>query len=386
MKIEKLSSIPGRMRLSIEGLKENSNLAMHIENVMKKLSNMQSISINIKTGNMLLIYKPYYIDEDMILNCIYKLNINESKLTSIRYERTKFSSEKLFKDEKSLSRRLLALSTAIASVLIFSSVPIYAISSLILGFPGIIYITSHFSLKYTLIEASFNNVYVKDTNTIRIVKNIKNIFIHSNLVFNNDKLEKLGSINHFRIESLISTGAVEDPINIDVRKLIKDLRDIGINNINIIPADEKKDLLLYANKSLGLYNIQKNEYPEMILTNENDINSLKTLDKKIILSLSSYKSFNEESIHIDRHELYKIPWLIKTCMNNQEYLIRSHATAVSINVFGIMLAFMKYISLSESIILYFVNTLGNVLYLKHKTLHHNKEELLYGTETDFSNA
>ena len=229
-------------------------------------------------------------------------------------------------------------------------------------------------------------MYVKDTNAIRFVKNTKSIFIHSNLVFNNDKLEKLGSMNHFRIESLISTGAVEDPINMDVRKLIRDLRDIGINNINIIPADEKKDLLLYANKSLGLYNIQKNEYPQMILTNENDIKSLKTLDKKIILSLSSYKSFNEESIHIDRHKLYKIPWLIKTCINNQEYLTRSHATTVSINVFGIMLAFMKYISLSESIILYFVNTLGNVLYLKHKTLHHNKEELLYGTETDFSNA
>ena len=386
MKIEKLSSIPGRIRLSIEGLKGNSNLAMHIENIIEKLSNMQSISINIKTGNILLTYKPYYIDEDTILNFICKFNIKANDLTSITYERTKFSSEKLFKEEKSLSRRLLALSIAIASVLIFSSSPIYAISSLILGFPGIIYITSHLSLKYTLIEASFNNVYVKDTNAIRFVKNIKSIFIHSNLVFNNDKLEKLGSINHFRIESLISTGAVEDPINMDVRKLIRDLRNMGINNINIISEDEKKGILLYANKSLGLYNIQKNEYPEMIITNENDIKAIKAIDKKIILSLSSCKSFDEESIHIDRHELYKIPWLIKTCINNQEYLTRSHVTAVSINVFGIMLAFMRYISLSESIILYFVNTLGNVLYLKHKILHHNKEELLYGTETDFSNA
>ena len=386
MKIETLSSIPGRIRLGIECLKGNSNLALYIENIIEKLSNIQLISINIKTGNILLTYKPYEIDEDKILNFICKFNIKANDLTSITYGRTKLSSEKLFKEETYLSRRLLALSTAIASVLFFSSSPIYAIASLILGFPGIIHITSHLSLKYTLIEASFNNVYVKDTNTVSLVKNIKGIFIHSNLVFNNDKLEKLGSINHFRIESLISTGAVDDPINIDVRKLIRDLRDIGINNINIIPADEKKDLLLYANKSLGLYNIQKNEYPEMIITNENDIKPLKTLDKKIILSLSSYKSFNEESIHIDRHELYKIPWLIKTCMNNQEYLTRSHATAVSINVFGIMLAFMKYISLSESIILYFVNTLGNVLYLKHKTLHHNKEELLYGTETNFSNA
>jgi hypothetical protein len=271
-------------------------------------------------------------------------------------------------------------------VLIFSSAPIYAISSLILGFPGIIYVTSHFSLKYTLIEASFNNMYVKDTNAIRFVKNTKSIFIHSNLVFNNDKLEKLGSMNHFRIESLINTGTVEDPINMDVRKLIRDLRDIGINNINIIPADEKKDLLLYANKSLGLYSIQKNEYPEMIITNENDINVIKDIDNKIILSLSSCKSFDRESIHINRNELYKIPWLIKTCINNQEYLTRSQVTAVSINVFGIMLAFIRYISLSGSIILYSLNTLGNVLYLKHKILHHNKKELLHGTKTEFSNA
>ena len=45
--IEKLSSIPGRVRLCIEGLKGNSNLALHIENILQKLSNIQSISLNI---------------------------------------------------------------------------------------------------------------------------------------------------------------------------------------------------------------------------------------------------------------------------------------------------------------------------------------------------
>jgi len=386
MKIETLSSIPGRIRLGIECLKGNSNLALYIENIIENLSNIQLISINIKTGNILLTYKPYEIDEDKILNFICKFNIKANDLTSITYGRTKLSSEKLFKEETYLSRRLLALSTAIASVLFFSSSPIYAIASLILGFPGIIHITSHLSLKYTLIEASFNNVYVKDTNTVSLVKNIKGIFIHSNLVFNNDNLEKLKSINHIKIESLISTGVIEDPINIDVRKLIRDLRNIGINNINIISDYEEKDFLLYANKSLGLYNIQNNEYPEMIIANENDIKVIKNIDNKIILSLSSCKSFDKESIHIDHHELYKIPWLIKTCINNQEYLARSHVTAVSINVFGIMLTFMRYISLKGSILVYFVNTLGNVLYLKHKILHHNKKELLHGTKTEFSNA
>lgn len=385
MKVENLSSIPGRIRLGIEDLKGNSNLALHIETMLEKLPNIQSIHINQKTGNILLTYKPYYMDEDTILNFIRRSSIPKNKFISITYEKTRFSSKELFKEEKSLSRRLLALSIVTASILFFTSSPIYAISSLILGFPGVIYLTSYLSLKYTLSKASLNNVYVKDTNTIKLIQNIKSVLIHPHVVFNHDKLEAFISINHFRIESLISTGAAEDPISITVRNLIRDLRYIGINNINIISEDEKKDILLYANKSLGLCDIQKNKRPEMIIINETGIGAIKAIDNRIILSISSCKELHSESIHIICHEPYKIPWLMRICINNQEYLTRSQATAVSINVFGVMLAFMNYITLSGAFILYFINTLGNILYLKHKILHYNKE-LSYGKQTEFGNA
>ncbi|WP_297428279.1 hypothetical protein [Clostridium sp.] len=140
----------------------------------------------------------------------------------------------------------------------------YAISSLILVFPGILFLTSYFSTKYTLIKAHYNNVYIKDSNSIKHIKNIKSILLHQNIVFNNDGLENLKSLNYFRIESFIATKKIKDPINADVRKLIKDLRSIGINNIDIISEYENSNLVLYANKSLGLYDNKKDQYPKII--------------------------------------------------------------------------------------------------------------------------
>lgn len=70
-------------------------------------------------------------------------------------------------------------------------------------------------------------------------------------------------------------------------------------------------------------------------------------------------------------------------MNSQEHLVRAHAIAISINVLGIFLSYIKNINVIGSLVLYFLNTLGNLLYIKHKTLNNknnNKELRLWKTE------
>jgi hypothetical protein len=377
MNIRKLSSIPGRIRLYIEGLKGNYYIAIHIENMLTNFSHIQSININTKTGNILLIYNSYYINEDMIFRIISSSSIKVNNLAKLTYCRNKASncSKELLQNTKSLSRGLLALSLSVASILFFTSSPTHAICSLILGFPGVIYLTSYFSLKYILHKAYLNNVYIKDIHSIRYIKNMKGISLHPSIVFNNN-FDKFKSINYFRLESLIYTNKIDNLINIEVRKLIKNLRTIGLNNITIISNYRNNNLILYANKSLGLYDHKENQQHEITVINYKDLSEIDKIDRKIILSISPSKKFYEDNITIACSKLCQISWLIEVCMNSEEHLVRAHSIAVSINVFGIFLALIKFISLNQTILLYLMNTLGNLFYIKYNIIHtikNNKE-------------
>lgn len=382
-KVQKLFSIPGRIRLGLIGLKGNSNLALYVENIFIKFPNVESVHVNIKTGNILLIYNSYCIDEDRILKYIYETSIPAQYWKHEMFKKIKRSSTDLYKDEKYLSRSLLTISVAAASILFLTASPISAISSIVLGFPGIIYLNSYLSSTYTRSKACLNEVYVKNIETINSIQNIKNILIHSSVVFDNDKLERLQPIDCLKIESLISTGAVEDPIRSEVRTLIKDLRSIGINHLYII-SDDENSIFLYANRSLGLDHIGEKEFPEILIINDNSLDTTKTMDNRIIVSLSESKKKYVRNIHVRCHEIDKIPWLIKNCMDSKEYLTRSQTAAVSLNILGMMLIFVRYIGLSGSLILYLINIFGNTLYLKRKILHY--KELSNEEKTGFRNA
>ncbi len=373
MNIKKLSSIPGRIRLYIEGLKGNSDAVINIENLLKSISSIDSIHINIKTGNILLTYNSYCIDEDMICNIISSSHIKINNLNNMTYTENKLNvySEELFSDTKSLSHRLLAISISAASFLLFTSEPIYAICSLIFGIPAILYINSYVSLKYILENTALNDIYIKEANSIKHIRNINYILIHPQIVFKDCYLKNPKLMCHPEIESFIYTKKIADPINIEARNLIKNLRYIGINNIAIIEDDENTELILYANKALGLYTTKDDaQNNNLIIIKENvfpNINDIE--DNSLILSMLPYLKSSNKDINITCHELSKIPWIIQGCRISQEYLIRSQATAISINILGIFFAFIKHINLSGTILLYFLNTLGNLFYIRHKTLN-----------------
>ena len=373
MNIKKLSSIPGRIRLYIEGLKGNSNAVINIKNLLRSISSIDSIHINIKTGNILLTYNSYCIDEDMICNIISSSHIKINNLNNMTYTENKLNvySKELLSDTKSLSHRLLAISISAASFLLFTTEPIYAICSLIFGIPAILYINSYVSLKYILENTALNDIYIKEANSIKHIRNINCILIHPQIVFNDCYLKNPKLMRHPEIESFIYTKKITDPINIEARNLIKNLRYIGINNIAIIEDDENKELILYANKTLGLYTTKDDaQNNNLIIIKENvfpNINEIE--DNSLILSKLPYLKSSNKDINITCHELSKIPWIIQDCRISQEYLIRSQAAAISINILGIFFALIKHINLSGTILLYFLNTLGNLFYIRHKTLN-----------------
>lgn len=376
MNIKKLSSIPGRIRLYIEGLKGNSSAVINIKNLLKSISSIDSIHINIKTGNILLTYNSYCIDEDMICNIISSSYVKINNLNNMTYTKNKLNvySKELFSVTKSLSHRLLAISISAASFLLFTSESIYAICSLIFGIPAILYINSYASLKYILENAASNDIYIKEANSIEHIRNINYILIHPQIIFNDCYLKNSKLVHHLKIESSIYAKRITDPINIEARNLIKNLRYIGINNIAIIEDDENTELILYANKTLGLYNTKEDvQYNNLIITKENVFPNIIDMDSSLILSILPFLKSSNKDISIICHELSKIQWIIQDCRINQEYLIRSQAAAISINILGIFFALIKHINLSGTILLYFLNTLGNLFYIRHRTLRHNQK-------------
>ncbi|OOM78938.1 HMA2 domain-containing protein [Clostridium sp. BL-8] len=377
MNIKKLSSIPGRIRLYIEGLKGNSSAVINIKNLLKSIPSIDSIHINIKTGNILLTYDSYCIDEDLICNVISSSHIKINNLNNITYTENKLNifSKELFSGTKSLSHRLLAISISAASFLLFTAEPIYTLCSLIFGIPAILYINSYVSLKYILENAALNDIHIKEANSIERIRNINYILIHPQIVFNDCYLKNPKLMDHPEIEGFIYTKKVTDPINIEARNLIKKLRYIGINNIAILEDNVTKRLILYANKTLGLYNIKEDaKHNNLIITQENVFSNINDIDRSLILGiLHGLKSSNKD-INITCHELSKIPWIIQDCRISQEYLVRSQAAAISINILGIFFALIKHINLSGTILLYFLNTFGNLFYIRHKTLMHTKKQ------------
>lgn len=373
MNIKKLSSIPGRIRLYIEELKGNSNAVINIENLLRSISSIDSIHINIKTGNILLTYNSYCIDEDMICNVISSSHIKINNLNNMTYTENKLNvySKELFSSTKSLSHRLLAISISAASFLLFTAEPIYTICSLILGIPAILYINSYVSLKYILKNAALNDIYIKEANSIKHIGNINYILIHPQIVFSDCYLKNPKLMHHLEIESFIYAKKITDPINIEARNLIKNLRYIGINNIVVIEDDDYKELILYANKTLGLYNTKEDaQRNNLIIIKENVFLNINDIENSsLLLSILPCLKSSNKDINITCHELSKIPWIIQDCRISQEYLIRSQATAISINILGIFFALIKHINLSGTILLYFLNTFGNLFYIRHRTLN-----------------
>ena len=373
IKISKINSFPGRIRLKVENLKNKIWYASAIETALKELGSIELAEANIRTGNLLILYNRINIEEDILLEQIKSTKIFITKDFQAAKEHLEPEPyEDIFEEEKSLSRRISVLSAAAASVLLFSAAPANAAAALLLGFPGVIYITAYLSQKYTLKKAKRMDISIKNTRVIRKIQKVRSILLHPEVIIEEKNREQLNSKSYLEIENLIANDEIEDPVQPYTRKLVKNIRKIGIHDISVLSGGNKTGVLIYAVKTLGLQDKRKHCPPEMIIQKNGSV-SAEWIPDNIILCSSDNKTEKTQNIDIRCYDLNKIPWLINICHRSNEFLCRSQIAAASINVFGIMLVFTGYLYLGTSLLLYLINMFGNIWYLRYKILQSNKE-------------
>lgn len=385
LKINRIFSIPGRIRLKVENLRHDSNYAYAIETSLMKLSNINSVKANAATGNLLIMYNCFVVEEAALLNQITGIRITIHNFAAGRKDALqRKSASEMFREEKSLSKRFPLLSIAAASALLLSSSMTGAAAALVLGFPGIIYITSYLSFKYTLLLAERNEIYINKAGVIRNIQNLRGIFFHRNVIIDAGNTEHLFAESYLGIETMVANGGIEDPVHQNVRNLIKELRKTGINNLSVLNERNKTGLFVYAVKTLGLDDSGKHRYPEIRIKKDPFINT-KSIYNGLALYVSENKNTESYNIYMKGYELYKIPWFIRICRRSGELLTISQVAAVSINTFGMMLIFTGYLNLGTSILLYLINMFGNITYLRHHILNSDKE-IHHGEQRQLINA
>lgn len=385
--VSKIFSIPGRIRLKIKDLRENSSYASNIENSLINIYSVKTVMANIKTGNLLIIYDSDRINENELLSRIKNFNINtETNQITKRYKpnnryKTKSSFRELFQEEISLSKRLFIVSVTTASLLFITTSPIGAISVLLLGAPGVIFMNSYLSMRYTLIKAKQNEIHISNVSVIREIQNLTSISLYPNVIFQSKINENIYAMQAIEIETMVAGGEIEDPIPVEVRRLVKELRELGVNDITIYHKGNNIGIFIYANKNFGFETAER-DLSDLIIIGEEALN--KKLNHKIILCISKNNTIPWKMAQISCRDINKIAWLFQQCMRSNELLTRSQVTTVSIQIFGIMLAFIGFLNIGTSVILYGLNVLGNSIYLKHSILM-NKEKG-YGQQREYLKA
>ncbi len=391
IKFKKIFSIPGRIRLKAEELKANPEYALTIDKALLQYTFIISAAANSKTGNVLIEYDTSLINEYELLSLIQSMGISRQMMHIAG--RNKQNDQKLrkpftetYQEESSLTNRLSFLSVTAACVLIFASPPVSIIGALILGFPGMIYLTSYLSMRYARSEAYRHQIRIISHKTIRKLQKLRRIFMDSNIIYKDHSLD---DYSYMELETGIATGELSDPIHPEVRNMVKELRKNGMNDISILDDNVNTGLLLYGNKSLGLSDAGNPArsglpgYPfEMYIMAEDFFhrdNSLpgKAPEEKIYVCIienrTDWNSKKAGPVSIYCNEAGKIPWLLGFCRNSHEYLTRSQLIAVSINILGIMLAVTGHLHFTAALLLYIINMLSNALYLRHNILICSKE-------------
>ena len=83
-KVKKISSIPGRLRISVNVLKKNEQMSYEISNLLVHFKGIISAYSNKKTGNILIIYNDKNIDAAQIIDIIQGFKCNNKEIVISR--------------------------------------------------------------------------------------------------------------------------------------------------------------------------------------------------------------------------------------------------------------------------------------------------------------
>ncbi|WP_446899193.1 HMA2 domain-containing protein [Clostridium sp. LBM24168] len=399
--IKIMSSLPGRIRVNIKGLLRNDEKVLKVRSKLNRYSGILSANVNKFTGNVLVYYNTDEFDEDRVLIIIKKAfnsqevttaeNNHKSSLLKIFIDGVnplvlfkKKYSKRVYKNEYGISGKLFKISIAVSAVVFLLTGNIAnAISVFILGYPVILFALREVSYYYVSDKLNIEKIYMKDSTSLSFLESINALLIEDEVFkskFIKNKMYDM-NLNKYDIQKLVILGKLDNPVDENMKLVVNNIRMLGINNIFIIGSSENS-ITNYIGYLLGIEILDKNDLKKkkdpLIIDKLEDNNTVLIttdrlfeselrelcIDSIICLYRNDKLSFLKADFNLHYSDVNKLPLLIKLAYFCREVNVQTENIAITLNVFGMLLAVLNYLTPLYSVIYYILNTLLMMLTLK----------------------
>ncbi|MCX7904083.1 MAG: hypothetical protein N2486_06185 [Caloramator sp.] len=367
--LEKVFSIPGRVRFKSKELIGNKPLAASLELNLKKINAIKNYKINIYSGSILIIYDEISSSENELISYIqYVDNINEAYPPNFINKSIidSFNPIKLFKKGY---LRFFILGFVVSTALIGFGYGLGSVlSALILCYPAFLCLTHDLGYIYTFNKLFYYKVYVKNFSQSQRLSNLKNVFISDEVIMDENTLQIKGATPaKSKLQPLSLLKNSKDLISKDCYDLVFSLREIGINNIYFVKTTEDKNKEEHKRiaEVLGIAYLdshQKISETTSLIYEKNPIN----INNLILIKLNKNDSLNHQA-DIIVYNLSSIPFLMEEVYYCEEIIKRTQAILTAERIFEIFLLTIKlYTSPFIALSFYFLDLIWSTTYLKNK--------------------
>ncbi|AKL96398.1 hypothetical protein CACET_c29540 [Clostridium aceticum] len=400
-KIEIISSIPGRIRLNIEGLSKEEKLGYQVVCLFQELRGTKNVSFSRITGNILVLYNEDCLNEGKIIEHIKNFDFTKclevlpwttgesigkiiSKSLNPFHLIGKKYSEKIYKTEYILSKRLIKVGFLLGLALfIFTSYSMNILSIGILAYPGILFAIASATYYYTAEIFKYHSIFIKKSETLGLMGRTTDIFIQDQVLLKEEKgnsilLEK--DFSKAELQRCIVLGKINKPVTTEGETIIQELRKYGILNITLYTR--KKDVLTeYLAYYLGIEDIHHLSDEEGPMAKESS-NGVKLLviqedliedtrktprDVTIIIPKKLSKKIRSQEVVLLQKEFIRFPQILQLSGSIDELITRSQVTAVTINVIALFLTIMRQIHPFTALSIYGMNMFAQLIILQNNT-------------------
>jgi hypothetical protein len=416
-RIKIISSLPGRLRANAADLFRNEQIAFNIKTILAKSKGVLSVTPSKITGNVLIYYDNMYISESQLIVLIENsLDVKEnstitqesknSSLLKILFNtlspmslfKRKYSKE-IYENEYRCSKKIINTSLILSSIVfLFTSSISKALSILILGYPGILFSIALVSYYYTSCKLKYNNIYLKSDDSLYLVSHTNALLIDnelfSNKLYNYNK--SLSHLSRSDFQKLVILQEISNPISNEMQSLIQNIRLLGITNIFII-GNHTNAIINYISYYLGIdiFNYENLQSKidctfsdktkgilALMATNEalsnfaehSYHNFLICVYKDNTIMMNSLKG----NVNFEYNRISKLPLIIELSYFCNEISAQIKNSALTLNIVGMLLSVLGYLTPLYSMMFYSFNTLISILIIKLRlNLYKNFNKLSY---------
>ncbi|WP_156894502.1 HMA2 domain-containing protein [Clostridium formicaceticum] len=404
-KIKIISSIPGRIRLKIEGASKYEKLGYKVVCLFQDLRGIENISFNNTTGNILVLYNNKYLNEGEIIKQIEGFDFSkcldifswprEESIIRIIFKslnpfclgRKKYPN-KIYKNEYVLSKTLIKLGFLLGTALfLFTSYSMNILSIGILAYPGILFAIASVAYYYAAESFKYHSIFIKKSENIGLLGKTTDVFIQDQILLQEEKVNNIAKekdLSRMYLQKLITLGKVKNPISSEGQTIIQELRKYGILNITLCTG--KKDALTeYIAYYFGLDHIdqlndqesyitkEQHQKVKLLICHQDFIAYRKKISGDVMMNIEtkSSKKVIQGDINLLQKDIIKLPQILRFSGNTDELITRTQVRAVTINVIALFLTMIRQIHPFTAIGIYGINMLAQLIILQNN-IHQGK--------------